>query len=256
MSNSPLISGTLLTNNCTKPRNHVIDKITPHFMEWYTTAEECCRSFLPASRRASANYCIGKYGEIWLNVEEKNRAWTSGSSANDNRAITIECANYMDSARYGVLPDATWAALVALCVDICKRNNIPKLNFTGNANGNLTMHKYFQDTNCPGPWLSSNFSRLAKEVNAKLDNTPIPTVIGGTYYCRVNGLRVRTAPNLSGKIVAEYNRGALIELDDWWVSNDGYVWGRYTGQSSGELRYIAIGRDTGKVEDDDFLVKI
>ena len=225
-------------------------------MEWYTTAEECCRSFLPTSRRASANYCIGRYGEIWLNVEEKNRAWTSGSSANDNRAITIECANYMDSARYGVLPDATWAALVALCVDICKRNNIPKLNFTGNANGNLTMHKYFQDTNCPGPWLSENFGRLAKEVNAKLNNVPIPVVIGGTYCCRVNGLRVRTEPNLNGTIVAEYNMGALVELDDWYVSNDGYIWGRYTGYYSKEYRYIAIGRDTGKVEDDDFLVKI
>ena len=98
MSNSNLISGTLLTNNCSKPRNHKIDRITPHYMAWYTDAKTCCESFVPSSRRASANYCIGKDGEIWLNVEEKNRAWTTGSSYNDNRAITIECANYMDSS--------------------------------------------------------------------------------------------------------------------------------------------------------------
>ena len=32
----------------------------------------------------------------------------------------------------------------------------------------LTKHLFFQATDCPGPWLSNQFSRLAKEVNAKL----------------------------------------------------------------------------------------
>lgn len=272
MSNSSLIDGKLLTNNCHSPRNHSIDTITPHYMRWYTTAKQCCESFLPAARRASANYCIGKDGEIWLNVEEKNRAWTSGSSINDNRAVTIECANYMDAANYSMLPSATWNALINLCVDICKRNNKNKLIYTGRASWEklnkdemlLTKHKWFQDTDCPGRWLDNKFYELANEVNKRLNGdtpTPMPkpdppVIFGGAYRCRVNGLRVRTAPNMNGKVVAQYNMGATVFLDDWYTSADGYIWGRYTGVSSGETRYIAVGRDTGKVENDDFLIRI
>ena len=257
MSNSSLISGTLLTNNCTKPRNHKIDRITPHFMEWYTSAKECCESFIPSSRRASANYCIGKDGEIWLNVEEKNRAWTSSSSYNDNRAITIECANYMDSKRYGVLPDATWDSLISLCVDICIRNGIAFINYTGDDSGNLTKHKWYAKTDCPGPWLDKQFGILAEEINKRLDGhkPDVPAVVGGTYICRVNGLRVRTKPTINSEVVAFYNMGSTVILDDWYKIADGYVWGRYTATVSKQQRYVAIGRDTGKVEMDDFLVK-
>lgn len=254
MSNSRLISGTLLTNNCTKPRNHKIDTITPHYMCWFTDARTCCESFLPPSRKASANYCIGKDGEIWLNVEEQNRAWTTGSGYNDNRAITIECANYADSS----LPVATWDSLIKLCVDICKRNNIPKINYTGNTNGNLTMHKWYQDTDCPGKWLSSKFPQLAKEINARLKVPDVePTLhFGGMYRCTVNGLRIRTSPTLNSEIVGTYDYGETINLDDWYISNNGYIWGRYVGITSGQYRYVAVGRDTGKIEEDDFLIKI
>ncbi len=172
MSNSPLISGTLLTNNCYKPRAYKITRITPHYMAWYTDAKTCCESFVPAARRASANYCIGKDGEIWLNVDEKNGAWTSGNYDNDNRAITIECANYNNSGNghvYGELPTATWNSLVRLCADICKRNGIAKCTYTGNVNGVLTKHKWFQNTDCPGPWLDKQFDRLATEVNKLLN---------------------------------------------------------------------------------------
>lgn len=272
MSNSPLISGTLLTNNCSSPRNHAIDTITPHYMAWYTSAKTCCESFVPASRRASANYCIGKDGEIWLNVEEKNRAWTSGSSANDNRAVTIECANYMDTSRYGELPTSTWNSLVRLCADICKRNRKSRIVYRGSANYSgllstdmlLTKHKWFQSTDCPGPWLDKQFDRLASEVNAILggatpEPTPTPTPstnFGGTYRCTVAALNVRDSPSLSGKVVAQYKKGQTVVLDDWYKSADGFIWGRYTGASSGKLRYVAVGKATGKVEPDDYLIKV
>lgn len=272
MSNSPLISGTLLTNNCTKPRNHKIDTITPHYMCWYTDARTCCQSFIPSSRKASANYCIGKDGEIWLNVEEKNRAWTSGNSNNDNRAITIECANYMDNSSYGKLPTPTWNSLISICVDICKRNGATKLVYTGYKSWStlksneilLTKHKWFQDTDCPGPWLDKKFEDLANEVNAILNGskpTPTPTpdppyIFGGTYVCMVESLNVRTEPNINSTIVAQYHQGDTVNLDDWYMSNNGYVWGRYVGFSSGKYRYVAVGRDTGKVESDDYLIKL
>lgn len=268
MPHSSLISGRLLTNNCSSPRNHVIDTITPHYMCWYATAKECCESFFPTARRASANYCIGRNGEIWLNVDEGNRAWTSGNSDNDNRAITIECANYMDSARYGVLPDVVWSSLIRLCVDICKRYNKKQLIYTGSANYNilgkydmlLTKHKWFQDTDCPGPWLDKKFNDLANEVNSILSGdepSPIPPMVfGGIYECRVDCLNVRESPTIYSEVIAEYHYGETVILDDWFKSNDGFIWGRYTGSSSGLKRYVAVGKDTGKVENDDFLIKL
>lgn len=257
MSNSKLVSGVLLTQNCSKPRNHVIDRITPHYMAWYTDARTCCESFVPASRRASANYCIGKDGEIWLNVEECNRAWTTGSSYNDNRAVTIECANYTGSFNYGVLPDVVWSSLVLLCIDICQRNGIEYINYTGDDSGNLTKHKWYQDTDCPGPWLDKQFDRLAKEINDGLGKKIKPVNrFGGTYRCNVNTLNVRTSPSTNAEIVAQYNYGDTVILDNWYIVNNGYVWGRYTGATSGKKRFVAVGRATGKPESDDYLIKI
>lgn len=79
---------------------------------------------------------------------------------------------------------------------------------------------------------------------------------GGTYRCTVDTLNVRDAPGLSGSVVARYHKGQTVELDDWYKSRDGYIWGRYTGATSGKLRYVAVGRATGKPEADDYLVRV
>lgn len=79
---------------------------------------------------------------------------------------------------------------------------------------------------------------------------------GGTYRCTVDTLNVRDAPGLSGSVVASYHKGQTVVLDDWYKSSDGYVWGRYTGSTSGKLRYVAVGRATGKPEADDYLVRV
>ena len=257
MTISSLANGVLLTNNCSKPRTHKVDRITPHYMCGYATAKACCELFKSPARRASANYCIGYDGEIWCSVDELNRAWTSGSAYNDNRAITIECANYMDATKFSMLPDATWNSLVKLCVDICTRYSF-RLNYTGDDSGNLTKHKWYDDTDCPGKWLDSRFDLLASTVNNKLDNTSInpPLMFGGKYRCRVNGLRIRDKPTTNSNVIAYYDAGDIVMLEDWYTSCDGYIWGRYIGQSSGKYRYVAIGLDTGKVEQSDFLIKL
>ena len=263
MTISPLATQTILTQNCTSPRNHKIDRITPHYMVWFCTAETCAESFVPRSRKASSNYCIGKYGDICCNVIEENRAWTSGSAENDNRAITSECANHMETANghvYGQLPNATWDSLVKLCADVAKRYGFKRVVYTGSTrNGDpeailLTKHRWFQNTDCPGPWLDGQFERLAREATA-LVGAPSVTGFGGVYRCRVLSLNVRDKPSLKGKVVAEYVLGQIVELDDWWIVADGYVWGKYTAYS-GKERYVAVGRYTGKVEDDDFLVRV
>lgn len=171
MSNSNLVNYTCLSPNCNKPRNHKIDKITIHHMAGNLTVEKCGELFAKASRQASSNYGIGSDGRVGLYVDEENRAWTSGNAGNDHRAVTIEVANDEIGGNWHV-SDVALAKLIDLCVDICKRNGIEKLNFTGDKNGNLTMHKWFQATSCPGPYLESKFPYIADQVNKILGTEP------------------------------------------------------------------------------------
>lgn len=69
-------------------------------------------------------------------------------------------------------------------------------------------------------------------------------VAGGTYECVADSLNVRSAPGLSGAVVASYESGETVLLDDWGKEADGYLWGRYTSYS-GETRYIALGTSSG-----------
>ena len=167
MSNSKLATYTNLSPNCNAPRNHKIDKITIHHMAGNGSVEACGEIFANVARRASANYGVGSDGRIGLYVEEANRAWTSSNYDNDHRAVTIEVAND-GGAPNSHVSDKALAATIDLCVDICQRNGIKELIFTGDATGNLTMHKYFVATECPGPYLESKFPYIAKEVNRRL----------------------------------------------------------------------------------------
>ena len=117
---------------------------------------------------ASANYCIDSDGNIGLMVEEKYRALTSANNANDRQAVTIEVVNCAGEPDWPV-SDKAFEALIKLCVDICKRNNIKKLNYTGDASGNLTRHDFFIERTCPGPYLGAKFPEIASRVNDILE---------------------------------------------------------------------------------------
>lgn len=81
---------------------------------------------------------------------------------------------------------------------------------------------------------------------------------GGTYKCTVSKLNIRTGPGLNYSVIKDkyYKKGQTVNLDNWYKIADGYVWGRYTGASSGKKRYVAVGKATGKPESNDFLVKV
>lgn len=167
MSNSSLVNYIRISPNKTVMSNKINKKITIHHMAGNLTVERCGEIFAPTSRQASANYGIGSDGRVGLYVEEKDRAWTSSSRENDSQAVTIEVANDEIGGNWHV-SDVALAKTIDLCVDICRRNGIEKLNFTGNKSGNLTMHSYFAATQCPGPYLKSKFSYIASEVNKRL----------------------------------------------------------------------------------------
>lgn len=176
MSNSALVDYTRLSPNRSHPRNHTIDKITIHHMAGNLSVETCGSVFANSSREASANYGIGSDGRVGLYVDEGDRAWASASPSNDNRAVNIEVANDATGGDWPV-SSAAYNKLIDLCVDICQRNGIKSLNYTGGADGNLTEHRMFVATACPGPYLHERMGRIAAEVNNRLNKTSHPSEI-------------------------------------------------------------------------------
>lgn len=177
MSNSSLVSYTKLSPNHSGRRTHSIDRITPHCVVGQLSAESICGCFTSTSRQASCNYGIGTDGRISLCVEEKNRSWCSSSNANDQRAVTIECAS--DMTEPYAMNSKVYDSLVKLCVDICKRNGKKKLLWLGSKDKSLnyspksdemvlTVHRWFANKSCPGNWLYNRLGDLASKVTAQL----------------------------------------------------------------------------------------
>lgn len=185
MSNSSLVQYTRISPNSNNPRNHKIDKITIHHTAGVVSVETLGEIFASSSRQASSNYGIGSDGRIAMYVEEKNRSWCSSSWDNDQRAITIEVSNSSAGGNWQV-SDYVLSRLIELCVDICKRNGIERLNFTGDANGNLTMHRYFANTSCPGDYLASKFPYIAEEVNKRLKTIEIEPIERKSVRLKIN----------------------------------------------------------------------
>ena len=216
MSNSPLVNYVKISPNKNSPRNHKIDTITIHHMAGNLSVETCGNLFASSSRQASANYGIGSDSRVGMYVEEKDRSWCSSSGANDHRAITIEVANDQIGGNWHV-SDTALEKLIELCADICKRNGIPKLNYTGDTKGNLTMHKWFAATACPGPYLESKFPYIAEQVNqrlggsggesAKPDNDVLYRVQCGAFSKKANAQAM--AKQLEAKGYSTY----LVQVD-------------------------------------------
>lgn len=177
-SNSPFVSYTKLSPNCTKNRTHAIDTITIHCVVGQVTVERLGEIFARPERQASSNYGIGYDGKIGLYVPESSRSWCSSSASNDHRAVTCEVAS--DTYHPYAVTDAAYESLILLVTDICKRNGIKKLVWSENKsdrinhrNGcNMTVHRDFAKKECPGEWLYSRHAEIAARVNEKLGALP------------------------------------------------------------------------------------
>ena len=182
MSNSSLVVYTKLSPNHSGQRNHVIDRISPHCVVGQVSAESLGEWFSYASTKASSNYGIDKDGRVGMYVEEKNRSWCTSSSANDNRAVTIECASDLQEPYW--MNDKVYASLIKLCADICKRNGKTKLLWFADKNKSLnnepkademliTVHRWFANKSCPGDWLYARLGDVASKVTAMLGGGPV-----------------------------------------------------------------------------------
>ncbi|OUO73517.1 N-acetylmuramoyl-L-alanine amidase [Anaeromassilibacillus sp. An250] len=197
-TNSSLVSYTKLSPNHSGQRTHSIDRITPHCVVGQCSVETLGNIFLPTSRQASCNYGIGVDGRVGMYVEEKNRSWCSSSSANDQRAVTIECAS--DTTEPYAFKDVVYQTLIKLCVDICKRNGKKKLLWLGDKDKTLsyepksdemvlTVHRWFANKSCPGSWMYARMGDLAAKVTAQLGDgasegteTEYPEKLTEGYY--------------------------------------------------------------------------
>ena len=192
MSNSSLVSYTRLSPNHSGQRTMKIDRITPHCVVGQMSVESMGDWFSKSSTQASCNYGIGADGRVLLCVDEGNRSWCSSSNANDQRAVTIECAS--DSYDPYAINDKVYRSLINLMADICRRNGKTKLLWFGDANKTLnyapksdemviTVHRWFANKACPGDYIYSRLGQMANEVNALLGNANvIPQPVIEDFY--------------------------------------------------------------------------
>ena len=180
MENSSMVVYTKLSPNHSGQRTMAIDRITPHCVVGQCTAEGLGDWFAKSSTQASSNYGIDKDGRVGMYVEEKNRSWCSSSGANDQRAVTIECAS--DAKEPYVFRDIVYQRLIELCTDICKRNGKKVLIWFGDKQKTLnyqpksdemilTVHRWFANKSCPGDWMYARMGDLAQKVTAALGGT-------------------------------------------------------------------------------------
>ena len=218
-TNSHLVSYTKLSPNHSGQRTHVIDRITPHCVVGQCSVETLGNIFASTSRLASCNYGIGVDGRVGMYCEEKNRSWCSSSSANDQRAITIECAS--DTKAPYAFKDVVYKKLIELCVDVCKRNGKTKLLWLGDKDKTLaynpaanemvlTVHRWFANKSCPGDWMYQRMGDLANKVNEVLSKASgwIQDEKGWWYR------------NEDGS----YPKNQWLQLDAWYYFNEeGYA---------------------------------
>ena len=163
-----------LSPNHSGSRTKPIDRLTVHCFVGQVTCERIGKEFEKTSKNASCNYGIGTDGKIILIVDEKNRSWCSSNAANDQRAITIECAS--DATAPYAFNTKVYQALVDLTVDIMMRNQKDRLLFIPEKEKALkyvpkegemvmTFHRWFAKKSCPGDWFMLKAESFADEVN-------------------------------------------------------------------------------------------
>ena len=222
-TNSPLVAHTRISPNHSGQRTHAIDRITPHCVVGQCTAEGLGDWFVKSSTQASSNYGIDKDGRVGLYVEEKNRSWCTSSNANDQRAVTIECAS--DTSEPYAFRDVVYQKLITLCVDICRRNGKTKLiwfgdkdktlNYSPKANEMiLTVHRWFANKSCPGNWMYARMGDLADKVTAQLGGgaqQKTEPKKGGTQATALKSLSEADAVKAVGSLfTADMNKSGIL----------------------------------------------
>ena len=232
-TNSSLVVHTNLSPNNSRTRTAKIDTFTPHVTDGHISLKNLGNWFAKSSTQASSNYGIDDEGQIGLFVEEKNRSWCTSSRANDQRAITVELSS--DPKPPYAIKNGTMDGLIKLGADVCKRNGIPKLLWKANKNligkinqQNITCHRWFADTDCPGEYLYGRLDEVAAEVNKLLIPTPTSASSGLSYQIRVNTelLHYRSGPGTNNLVLGKIRKGEVYTIVEEAFGLGSSKWGR------------------------------
>ncbi len=245
-TNSSLVVYTKLSPNNSGQRTHKIDRISPHCVVGQCTAESLGEWFKKSSTQASSNYGIDKNGRVGMYVEEKNRSWCTSSGANDQRAVTIECAS--DNKEPFTMNDVVYERLIDLCTDICKRNGKTKLIWFGDKAKSLayepkdnemiiTVHRWFANKSCPGAWLYARLGDLAEKVTARLGGVEEKAKVNAT--AQTGGMSNSDCPFVVRVSIADLNirKGAGTNTAKT---------GKYTGVGSFTITEVRSGKGADK----------
>ncbi len=143
--------------------SHIME-ITLHHMAGNLSVVRCGELWQNPARNGSSHYGVNG-GDIACYVTEGDVAWTNGNWDSNCRAVTIEVANSGGAPDWPV-SDESIESVIALVADIARRNKLGELV----VGKNLTMHKQYAATACPGPYLESKFTEIASrsnEINAQ-----------------------------------------------------------------------------------------
>lgn len=177
MSESSLATYVHYSPNCTKPRQGTIQGVAIHCTAGGRNLP--ARSFADMNRfavkqknGASCHYVVGGDGSIAQVCREENRAWCT-SNPIDHQIITIEVASDADGDCKCNM--AALNSLIKLLVDICQRNNIPRLLWRGDKSlmgkwdeQNMVVHRWTANKACPGDYLYNKHAAIAQAVNERL----------------------------------------------------------------------------------------
>lgn len=151
-------------------RRAPVTVLIPHHAAGVISGGNLAAYMKNTDRQISATYCIGGDGSIYQTLDESLEPYTTGNRAIDTKAITFEIANSTMAPDYKITEKA-FKSLVKLSIDICKRHGIKKLYYDGTkAGSNVHLHEWYQNTNCPGPYIKRNIKRYVNEVNAGLNS--------------------------------------------------------------------------------------
>ena len=141
-----------------------IRAITIHHMAGRMTAQRCGELFQVPGREGSSHYGIGYDGQIACYVDENDTAWANSNWDSNCESVTVECSN-SDTGGDWPVSDATQESLVRLLADIAIRNGLGKLV----KGENLTWHRMFTATTCPGEYLLSKLDFIIQEANKMIE---------------------------------------------------------------------------------------
>lgn len=136
-----------------------ITEICIHYMAGNLSIETCGQIWQRPGRNGSSTYGIGSDGRIACYVDESDIAWCNSNWDSNVRSASIETANLSPSDSR--VTNEALNSLIELVADIARRNGMGTLV----KGKNVTWHKMYADTSCPGDYLLSKMDYIIDEAN-------------------------------------------------------------------------------------------